>query len=267
MSALTIGNRTISYEEWGTGPLAVLVHGSPGNGRTWARVAERLADRFRVIAPDLPGYGTTTPQPGESTVTYAAEMIEGLIANVGDPVVVAGHSYGGVVSLAVAVRARVRIPALVLFEPVAVSALAMAGDTDAYEKTKFVFTDYIATVERGHPDAIRTMVDFWFGAGAFDRLPPPVAASLTQAAPSNIRDVSATFRERYEAAVFRRLTIPITIVVGDRSPDVTHRIARALAAHASHATITPLAKGTHAMTTTHVDAVADLISNAAPARG
>ena len=53
----------MSYEDYGSGPIALLIHGSPGNGKAWARVGERLSKRYRVIAPDLPGYGDTTALP------------------------------------------------------------------------------------------------------------------------------------------------------------------------------------------------------------
>ena len=60
---LAIDDRRVSYEDYGAGPVALLIHGSPGTAKAWARVGERLADRYRVITPDLPGYGQTTPQP------------------------------------------------------------------------------------------------------------------------------------------------------------------------------------------------------------
>ena len=51
---------TIAYDDAGQGPVIVLVHGSPGTSRAWQPVAARLAPRFRVISPNLPGYGGTT---------------------------------------------------------------------------------------------------------------------------------------------------------------------------------------------------------------
>jgi pimeloyl-ACP methyl ester carboxylesterase len=76
MPTFVTEGRTVSYETWGTGPVALLIHGSPGNAHAWARVGARLADRYRVIAPDLPGYRATTPETaGRASVAYAAELI------------------------------------------------------------------------------------------------------------------------------------------------------------------------------------------------
>jgi len=225
-------------------------------------VGERLADRFRIVAPDLPGHGATTPQPAGAVpdVAYAAALIEALIRTVGAPAVLAGHSYGGVVALAIALRGRVSLAALALLEPVAVSMLRMAGDREGYESTKAVFDAYIAGVEGGEPHTVRTMVDFWFGAGAFDRMPEPLRASMVRQAAVNVRDVRAAFREDYSPAACHRLGMPVTTLVGGRSPAVTHKIAQAIAAHAPIGSVVTLDTATHAMTTTHAEAVAHALA-------
>lgn len=160
----------IAYDDAGQGPVIVLVHGSPGTSRAWQPVAERLAPRFRVISPNLPGYGGTTRAadggPGDSS--YAAGLIEALVAEVGAPVVLAGHSYGGAVALQTALRVRVEMRALALFEPVAIPVLAAVGDTEAFAVAQALFEGYCAAFERGDPGVVRIMVDYWFGAGALD---------------------------------------------------------------------------------------------------
>ena len=45
----------LAYDDAGQGPPIVLIHGSPGTSHAWQSVAQRLAARFRVIAPNLPG--------------------------------------------------------------------------------------------------------------------------------------------------------------------------------------------------------------------
>lgn len=245
MPRRVVDEREVSYEDYGVGPVVLLIHGSPGNGKAWQRVGERLADRFRIVAPDLPGHGATTPQPAGAVpdVAHAATLIEALIRAVGAPAVLAGHSYGGVVALAIALRGHVTLGALALLEPVAVSMLRIAGDREGYESTKAVFDAYIAGVEGGEPHTVRTMVDFWFGAGAFDRMPEPLKVSMVRQAAVNVRDVRAAFREDYSPAACRRLRMPVTTLVGGRSPAVTHKIAQAIAAH--------VPKGSHAEAVAH----------------
>ena len=259
---LVTDDRQVSYQEYGSGPVALLIHGSPGDAKAWARVAERLADRYRVIAPDLPGHGGTPSPPAdrESDIGYASESIEAVVRHVGAPAVVAGHSYGGVVALAVALRGEVPVGALALFEPVALEALRMAGDLGAYTWAKDVFEDYIARVEGGDDGAVRRMIDFWFGDGTFGRMPQALTAYFRKEARSNSNDVRATFRVSYSPDAFRRLEVPTAVIVGDRSPDITHRIARAIVAHVRSGSLTTLDNADHALTATHVEAVAQAIA-------
>jgi pimeloyl-ACP methyl ester carboxylesterase len=96
----------------------VLVHGSPGDSRSWGRVVPHLSGRFRVLAVDLPGYGgsdkVADAPEGRAALMGAgvAKLIESCVAPVG----VAGHSYGGVVALQAALQARPdTVDRLVLF--------------------------------------------------------------------------------------------------------------------------------------------------------
>jgi pimeloyl-ACP methyl ester carboxylesterase len=85
------------------GPVVVLVHGLGASGRFWRLVAERLSGEARIFCPDLLGFGSS-PWP-DSTYTVA-DHVAALDACLdefglgGEPVVVAGHSAGSVLSLA-----------------------------------------------------------------------------------------------------------------------------------------------------------------------
>jgi len=258
----------VSYEDYGSGPIALLIHGSPGNGKAWQRVGERLAARYRVIAPDLPGHGPTTPPPADTAPdpAYAAALIEDLIRATGRPTVVAGHSYGGVVAFTLALRRRISLDALVLLEPVAVPMLLAAGDTEIYRESNAFFEAYVAGVEGGDPQGVRGMVDYWFGPGTFARMPHPLRDSMVKGAVANIRDIRATLAQRYALDDLRALSVPVTTVFGGKSPDVTRRIAEAIAAHVEHGAVVKLDTANHALITTHPTEVAELIETAAAAR-
>jgi pimeloyl-ACP methyl ester carboxylesterase len=257
--------RVVEYEDYGAGPLVVLLHGSPGTAKVWQRVIEQLAARFRVVAPNLPGYGATTPQPaGElPDVSYAASLVEELLATLEPPRVIAAHSYGGVVALAVALRGRARMRSLALFEPVPIPLLAAVGDHEAYDAARLVFDDYIAGFESGDGRAIRKMIDFWFGPGAFAQLPEAPRRYLLEQTAGNVRDVRALFRTRYTVAELGALTTPVTVVYGGASPDTNARIAAALASSVANGKLVRLDGATHALTATHAAELAAMLAELA----
>ncbi|HKW91673.1 MAG TPA: alpha/beta hydrolase [Methylomirabilota bacterium] len=270
MPMLRTGDRdVVEYDDRGAGRLIVLVHGSPGTSRAWQTVGERLASRFRVVAPNLPGAGGSTRRADETRTdnSPAAEAVEAVIAEVGPPAVVAGHSHGGVVALMTALRGKGRPAALALFEPVAVPILGLVGDTAAFASAKTRFDEYIAAFEAGDRLAARLMIDYWFGAGAFERLPGPTRDFFVGQTEPNVRDVRATFRDSSSIDALRALAMPVLVVYGSRSPETTGRIARAVAAQCPRGETTVLEKADHAMTTTHPNAVAALIADLADRSG
>jgi len=111
----------MAYREWGTAtdrPVIVLVHGITSSSLSWVRVAPRLAARARVIAVDLKGHGDSDrPATGYCIADQAAEVV-GLCHALGlERIDLIGHSWGGGISVQVAVDGRVPIRRLVLEDP------------------------------------------------------------------------------------------------------------------------------------------------------
>jgi pimeloyl-ACP methyl ester carboxylesterase len=254
--------RRLSYEESGQGPAIVLVHGSPGTAATWSGVAKRLAGRFRVAALDLPGHGGSTPRPdGEPpTIEGGAAAVEAVVAAQPGPAVLAGHSYGGVVSLAVALRGRVPLRGLVLLEPVLVKLLPAAGLHADFAAAERVFAGYFERAGRGEPEATGIMVDFWFGPGTFARMPPQVQSALGANLARNALDVRSVFAETYSPEQLARLSVPLVVAYGSRSPAITRRMALLLAGLVPQGSVHEIAEAGHGMPTTHAEAVAALVA-------
>lgn len=61
-----VGHITLNVHEAGDGPPLILLHGFPQNALCWSRVAPALARHFRVIAPDLRGYGQSDAPPDDA---------------------------------------------------------------------------------------------------------------------------------------------------------------------------------------------------------
>src|SRR2546427_11876588 len=96
----TVDGVRIHYQEAGdeSAPPLILIHGFISSNLVWNDVLLPLADAgFRVIAPDLPGYGySDKPADGEYTIESQARAVLGLMDRLGiDKATIVGASYGG----------------------------------------------------------------------------------------------------------------------------------------------------------------------------
>src|SRR6516165_6877348 len=88
----------------GDGPLVLLLHGFPEFWWTWRRQIESLSQAgFRVVAPDLRGYGGSDKPPRGYDLVTAASDAAGLIRSLGEAnAVVVGHDWGGLIAWTIA---------------------------------------------------------------------------------------------------------------------------------------------------------------------
>jgi pimeloyl-ACP methyl ester carboxylesterase len=98
---------------------AVCLHGLGGSALNFGLVAPLLATERRVVVPDLLGHGGSgAPEPRDGSVEAQLRMIGQLLDRViGRPVVLVGHSMGGVLAMLHAVRAPDTVERLVLIDP------------------------------------------------------------------------------------------------------------------------------------------------------
>ena len=87
----------ILVHEGGTGPAVLLLHGFPETGLMWHALAPLLADRFTILAADLPGYGGSgcPGEGGMSKRAMAATLVAAMRAAGHDSFAVVGHDRGG----------------------------------------------------------------------------------------------------------------------------------------------------------------------------
>jgi len=123
---VSLGDMVINYHDIGQGPPVLLVHGSGPGATAWANwrlTIPALKDQFRVIAPDMAGFGyTDTKDPVNFSMDVWDGQLTALIDHLGvDKVVIVGNSFGGSVALEFALRHPERCTALVLMGPVGLS--------------------------------------------------------------------------------------------------------------------------------------------------
>src|SRR5215218_5347702 len=84
----------------GSGPPVVLVHGMVNSSAHWRQVAQRLAERHTVIAPDLVGHGDSATPRGDYSLGAHAAVIRDLLSALGiGKATLVGHSLGGGVAM------------------------------------------------------------------------------------------------------------------------------------------------------------------------
>ncbi|MBC8092395.1 MAG: alpha/beta fold hydrolase, partial [Pseudonocardia sp.] len=82
-------------------PTVVLLHSSVSGSRQWRKLVADLEPRFRVLALDLLGYGSTPAWSGDrpQRLTDQAALVHAALAGVDGPVGLVGHSFGGAVAM------------------------------------------------------------------------------------------------------------------------------------------------------------------------
>src|SRR5215218_11248958 len=99
----------------GSGPLVVLLHGIASTADTWAPVADALAQRHTILAPDLLGHGESAKPRGDYSLGAYASGVRDLMAALGhDRATVVGHSLGGGIAMQMAYQFPQRVDRLVL---------------------------------------------------------------------------------------------------------------------------------------------------------
>jgi 4,5:9,10-diseco-3-hydroxy-5,9,17-trioxoandrosta-1(10),2-diene-4-oate hydrolase len=119
---VTVAGKPIFVAETGSGPAVVMLHGGgPGASgvSNYSRNIDALATHFRLIVPDMPGYGRSVKGiDQDDPFGYLADMIRGLIDELGiDTAHLIGNSYGGAAALRLALDTPHRVGKLVLMGP------------------------------------------------------------------------------------------------------------------------------------------------------
>jgi 4,5:9,10-diseco-3-hydroxy-5,9,17-trioxoandrosta-1(10),2-diene-4-oate hydrolase len=119
---INVAGKPIFVAETGSGPAVVMLHGGgPGASgvSNYSRNIDALAGRFRVIVPDMPGYGRSAKGVNQSDpFGYLADTIRGLLDELGlARAHLIGNSYGGAAALRLALDTPHRVDKLVLMGP------------------------------------------------------------------------------------------------------------------------------------------------------
>jgi pimeloyl-ACP methyl ester carboxylesterase len=251
------------FREAGSGPGVVCLHSNATSSGQWRGLMETLAPKFRVLAADSYGAGKSPAWPTDRTIGLRDEvaLLEPVFQRVGDPFTLVGHSYGGAIALVAAVMQPHRVRALALYEPTLFALVEQESpppnDVDGIRNT---VAAAVAALEAGdHAGAAKCFIDFWMGAGSFDRMPERNQDAIA-AAVTNIQGwKDALFGEPTPLKAFAELTMPVLLIVGRSSPLSSRAVAQRLKRVLPRAEVVELDGLGHMGPVTHPDTVNPVI--------
>lgn len=213
-----------------TAPTVLLIHSGGLSSRQWRGLADQLAPRYRVLAPDLLGYGESGRWPTGQPFHFRQDVafLQSLLAAETAPVHVVGHSYGGLLALQLALHAPELVRSVAAYEPVAFSVLDPdAGVADAPNDLHWRWEPG----EDGVDEAwLRRFVDWWSGAGAWDRLGAVTKDGFRTAGWKLYQEVVTLARDTTSAADYAAIRVPVLLLAGATSPSLEHQIVEILGA-------------------------------------
>lgn len=109
-----IGGQKILHREAGSGQPILFLHGFPQTGYCWRLMPQRLAHRFRLLMPDVPGFGASDLPPEPEAGAVASMLVRYLDAVGAPEAIVVGHDWGGAFAFRLALDHPERVPRLVV---------------------------------------------------------------------------------------------------------------------------------------------------------
>lgn len=257
-----------NFEQCGSGSPIVFIHGSFASTSTWKKMIDQLSASHHCISIKLPGH-CGTPDPDDfsnPSIETELSMIERVVRELTDePVHLVGHSYGGVVALALALKGSLTLSRVTLYEPVAVWVLDAVNDVAMTDSVQRFLEQYRNDVSSGAPFACGQVINFWGGDGAFEPLPDFIKNSMDLLVSNNIRHWDICTAPTNNRDDLNNFAIPTSLVCGSKSNPVAHAITDHLTREIPLSEKHVIEGASHFLVTSHADECLSVIQN--PATG
>jgi pimeloyl-ACP methyl ester carboxylesterase len=203
----------VQFRVRGAGPPLLLLHGWGGSSLSFAAVIPALEQRFRLLIPDLPGFGFSEPPAAAWGSADYARVVAGLIESASaKPLDVLGHSFGGKVAVALATQYPELVRRLVL-----VAAPVVRLEQNAAVLSRGRAYRAVRAAARLLPPLREQILDW--GRRRFGSEDYKAAGPLR---PTLVRVVNEDWRPALPA-----LRAPVLLIYGERDEDVPAAVGEA----------------------------------------
>lgn len=199
----------LSFEDTGKGPPLLLVHGYPLSRDVWRAQIDELRSTYRVIAPDLCGFGSSESRSGPVTMEeFARDLAEFSDRIHAGAVTLAGHSMGGYIALAFARHFPEKLSRLVLV------ATRAGADTQAVAAARRASAGKV--LAEGVQSTIETMAPKMLAAkNRSPQMLARVCALMGKASPQGVAGALLGMAQRIDATeLLPKISVPTLVITG-----------------------------------------------------
>ncbi len=214
-SLKSVDGTTIAYEKTGSGPPLVLVHGTIDDHTYWEMVQPALAEYSTVFAIDRRGRGQSGDAAGYK-LELEFEDVAAVVDMIDQPVILLGHSYGGLIALEAALRTE-NLSKLILYEPP-----IFAGTEEPDDFLLEAFSKIETSLNEGkNEQALLVFLEILIETSPDEieiARSTPYWQVMVNTAPTLPRELQAGVEYKFDAARFKKLAIPTLLLSGSESP-------------------------------------------------
>jgi pimeloyl-ACP methyl ester carboxylesterase len=258
MPTIDIDGVKLAYEEVGSGPAVLLIHGT--GGAVWDPLPDQLAAAgYRAIYYDRRGFGASTHEPIKDPPRHtrdAAALIEALDAA---PAVVVGHSMGGVPTLDLVTSRPDLVRAIVLVEPPLHfkkhPSMKMMRELIGAQLLRRRQGD-VAAAERFMRWAT-TMDD---GTNGYDLTPPEAQEKLRANSAAIMRELDSGTGEHVKSSAIAEIRVPAVLLLGGATLPEYGRAAQRIKKALPALEIVTVPGAGHVLPVSHPQAVVDAVA-------
>lgn len=243
-------------ETWGErGPLLLCVHGMASSRRSFLRLADRFADRYRIAAYDQRGHGESAAVPGPMTLERGVRDFENVLDAIGEtPLASIGHSWGDAVALCAGDRNDVG-------KVVAIDPMLQQCSDSWYAEFIAELAAQFGTTGEARADAFRAEYAAWHPLDRDGKV--HAVATMTTAPLAGLRDENSmqAWDLRDLVAAYRK---PLLLAMADAASSISGPAAyeelRAQAERNPNVTFVPFAGLGHNLHREDFDAFAEVLA-------
>lgn len=264
MPAFQYDGATVHYGDSGSGDPLILLHSGGSSGAQWRKVSDCLSG-WRLVTPDFYGHGGTDAWKGPETLQHddQANLVTAILRDAGmteQQVDIVGHSYGGAGAVRMALRTLARIRSLILIEPMLATLLKEAGETALFSEYEYLAHGFLDRVSEGHEtDAWKFFIDYRNGAGSWDAFPEKAQSRFQSQTDATYKAFQSNLANPTTLADIRKLTLPVTVICGERTTAPDRRVTELLRDTLPNARYKTIPEAEHMSPLTHPAEVANQI--------